>query len=196
MRTRVECGDCLHANDDWSPTHIAAILTVGRLGARMAGVQGEDTEDCAAAFIAHVWQKRGQIAAVQVPREKEKAFLRRCAYRFAISWARRERRNPVLVTDDMGMLDGAVTDVCEAAALRDELWRIVQEQLTDLAPHQQVSFLRCYVHEEERETVATEWGCTANAVKKVAQRARARLQVLLSQSGLSESLLREYLTKA
>jgi RNA polymerase sigma factor (sigma-70 family) len=178
---------------EWSAQQVAEALTQGRSGAWRAGIYGEDTEDCAAAFMAYLWQKRERIAAAQIPAEKERAFLRRCAYRFAISWARRERRNPLVMMETMDVFEGTRNNPCEAATLHTELWQLIAERLADLAPHQQVLFMRCYVHEEEREVIASEQGCTANAIKKVAQRARARLQTLLDQAGLSEPHLREYL---
>jgi RNA polymerase sigma factor (sigma-70 family) len=178
---------------DWSPMHVAMVLLWGRSGARKANVYGEDIEDCAAAFVEYIWQKRERIVVSCTPSEKEKTFFHMCAYQFAVSWMRTARRHPTTLTDDVTVLDSVVPNPCEVATLHTELWQLVVERMGDLAPHQQVLFFRCYVEEEERETIASEQGCTANAIKKVAQRARARLQTLLDQSGLSEPYLREYL---
>jgi hypothetical protein len=78
LRTQKGCGD-------WSSAHVAMMLSVGRSGAHIAGLKGEDIDDCAAAFVGHLWKKRERIVAAEVPVEKEGTFLRRCAYRFAIS---------------------------------------------------------------------------------------------------------------
>jgi RNA polymerase sigma factor (sigma-70 family) len=186
-------GKQMQIQAEWSAAEVATKLAVGRTGARIAGLQGEDIEDSAAAFVAHLWEKRGQLAQATIPAEKEGAFLKRCAYRFAISWARRERRNPVLTTDDMTLLDTVQVNPCEQSTLQAELYRVVGERVACLAPHQQALFIRCYLHGEEREQVAQETGDSTNAVKKAAQRARARLRSLLKQAGWSEPALREYL---
>jgi DNA-directed RNA polymerase specialized sigma24 family protein len=169
------------------------MLSVGRSGAHIAGLKGEDIEDCAAAFVGHLWKKRERIVAAEVPVEKEGAFLRRCAYRFAISWARTMRNHPVVVTDDMTILDNKAENTCQKAVFQREFYRVVGERIGRMAMHQQTLFLRCYVREEERESVAREMNSSESAVRKAAQRARGHLQTLLTQSGWGESTLREYL---
>jgi DNA-directed RNA polymerase specialized sigma24 family protein len=193
MRTQKKCGNVSPMQGDWSSTHVAAMLTIGRQGARSAGVEGEDAEDCAAAFVAHLWQKRARIAATQIPVEKEGAFLRRCAYRFAISWARTMRNHPVIVTDDMRVLDSTVPNLCQQTVFQREFYTIIGERIGRMAVQQQTLFMRCYVGEEERTVVARELNSSESAIRKAAQRARGHLQTLLQQSGWGENNLREYL---
>ncbi len=179
------------------PKYLDDALSLAHGGARRAGLNVEDTEDC----VLHFAQK---MLTAPLPTSNVEAWMRESARNHVIDYARARQKRlthecywPQTVSDSgqpvkRDCQDGAPS--VEAELLQDELRRLLMVALMELSPMAREVFLRHHLSGESAEEIATSSGRTPHAVEQSLYRSRKHLRAALERHGSTEAELRQYLT--
>ena len=188
------------------------LLRLAARRARMAGLRGEDVEDCAAGFVCHILPACRGERFRSMPASGRTAWLIRCADNWAISEQRRAARiaateapwptwaplNPGFYGDREDVLYDPVgyASSAEAAVLRLELCGRVLDAVGRLQASQQRLFTARFLHGQSVQELAAATGRSPGAVRYALWVIRRRLCRLLEEGGLDEREIGEYLASA
>jgi RNA polymerase sigma factor (sigma-70 family) len=184
------------------PANVDRILSLSRRQAVLAGLIGEDVEDCAIEFVEHI--------LCSVPQREHDprfgyslAWLHVCARNHAVDFRRHVSRR------DMHLISWAEAEEARhrqsvwqyslatplAVLLHREIWEMLELGLAELRTEVKDLVLRRYVYEERLRELAEGTGRSEQAVEQQIRRARLRLRTLLEQQGITEHTLRNCLTE-
>lgn len=179
-----------------NPELLDSALSLARNCSKRAGLNLEDTEDCAVHFAQ--W-----MLTTALPAPPLGAWMRKCARNHVINHLRTRGRRmaheqpwPETASDGgpptaWDCPDGAPS--ADSDLLRAEFWKRVMAALAELAPAPQQVFLRHHLSDETVEDISAFLGRTPHAIEQSLCRSRKHLRAALERHGLTEAELRQYL---
>lgn len=186
-----------------TPPELKQLLELARRRGVYAGLDAAAAEDCAAAFVEQMLEKRPTLLNETRGPERLR-WLCCCARNFARDFKRRELRHTAIElvwperTDSNDCLFILVVqDKCigpHGLLLRQEFWKRVEIVRAKLPPDQQILFVSFYLNGDSVLSIAQATGRTPAAVRQALVRLRKHLKSLLEKDGLTETELCEYLT--
>jgi DNA-directed RNA polymerase specialized sigma24 family protein len=178
------------------------LMALGRERAASHGLVGEEQEDCALGFLAHMLAQPAVLEATAASLSFQ-AWLCRCAenwvhnflrqsrrvQRREVSWSDCSRADAWCVENTPCTPDHSPETVLLLAELRQRLLLAAAH----CAPSQQELFVRHFLQERSLLDLAAASGRTPDALRHARRGLRYRLQVLLQQQGLDAAEACTYL---
>ena len=179
-----------------NPELLDSALSLACNCGKRAGLNVEDTEDCAVHFAQ--W-----MLTTKLPAPPLGAWMRKCARNHVINYLRGRRVRlmhechwPETVSDKGQPVKWDCQDESpgvEAELLQDELWRLLMAGLAELAPVPQQVFLSHHLYGESAEEIALSSDRTPHAIEQSLCRSRKHVRAALIRRGSTEAELRQYL---
>ena len=181
------------------------ILQIVRSRAKRANLVEEDAEDCAMAFLLHLFLYLQNHPADWSQAKMPDAWLFKCADNWVMKASRSERRKRLREQPLVFETIFSDEDLCvlleihsplpspEASALHAELIHRILHSVASLAPVQQELFKRHFLEDETVGELAQDSDRTPNAIYQAIWSLRQRLSLLLDRAGLSRQEAWDYL---